>query len=252
MLCLVVVFLRISAVCGRGSVKPCAECAFPLWCASVFIDGLCVRWTTVCERFRGCWGDKLYPLGNGGTEEGPSLQVRTGVPRGLIGERAGRTWQQPPPPPPPQSPTVASKDLESDFMTPRKRGKRRLSSDSSNSEGESRLSNSAKMTRVGEDVMADTATTPPASPTDTIIPAPSYRPPPVAMTTWGRKAPNRPTNRRLLQQCRNTTLPPNRGRDTPPESLENENNNSEASPTATPAGSNSSRVPGHRHSWTSR
>ena len=56
-------------------------------------------------------------------------------------------------------------------MTPRKRGKRRLSSDSSDSEGESLDSRTPlKMTRVGEDVMADTATTPPASPTDTIIP----------------------------------------------------------------------------------
>ena len=73
---------------------------------------------------------------------------------------------------PPQSPTVAPKDLESDFITPRKRGKRRLSSDSSNSEGESLDSRTPlKMNRVGEDVMADTATTPPASPTDTIIPA---------------------------------------------------------------------------------
>ena len=73
---------------------------------------------------------------------------------------------------PPQSPTVAPKDVESDFITPRKRGKRRLSSDSSNSEGESLDSRTPlKMTRVGEDVMADTATTPPASPTDTIIPA---------------------------------------------------------------------------------
>ena len=72
----------------------------------------------------------------------------------------------PPPPPPPPSPTVAPKDLESDFMTPRKRGKRRLSSDSSNSEGESLDSRTPlKMIRVGEDVMADTATTPPASPT---------------------------------------------------------------------------------------
>ena len=72
----------------------------------------------------------------------------------------------------PQSPTVAPKDLESEFMTPRKRGKRRLSSDSSNSEGESLDSRTPlKMTRVGEDVMADTATTPPASPADTIIPA---------------------------------------------------------------------------------
>ena len=35
-LCLVVVFLRISA---EALVKPCVECAFPLWCASVFIDG---------------------------------------------------------------------------------------------------------------------------------------------------------------------------------------------------------------------
>ena len=115
----------------------------------------------------------LIPLGNGGTQEGPApppppLQGRTGEPRGLVGERAGRTWQQTPP----QSPTVAPKDLESDFITPRKRGKRRLSSDSSNSEGESLDSRTPlKMTRVGEDVMADTATTPPASPTDTIIPA---------------------------------------------------------------------------------
>ena len=55
-------------------------------------------------------------------------------------------------------------------MSPRKRGKRRLSSDSSNSEGESLDSRTPlKMTRVGEDVMADAATTPPASPTDTII-----------------------------------------------------------------------------------
>ena len=67
---------------------------------------------------------------------------------------------------------MAPKDLESDFVTPRKRGKRRLSSDGSNSEGESLDSRTPlKMTRVGEDVMVDTATTPPASPTDTIIPA---------------------------------------------------------------------------------
>jgi len=53
-----------------------------------------------------------------------------------------------------------------------KRGKRRLSSDSSNSEGESLDSRTPlKMTRVGQNVMADTATTPPASPTNTIIPA---------------------------------------------------------------------------------
>ena len=69
---------------------------------------------------------------------------------------------------PPEPP----KDLEFDFITLRKRGKRRLLSDSSNSEGESLDSRSPlKMTRVGEDVMTDTATTPPASPTDTIIPA---------------------------------------------------------------------------------
>ena len=38
----------------------------------------------------------LLPLGNGGTQEGPPLQGRTGEPRGLTGERAGRTWQQTP------------------------------------------------------------------------------------------------------------------------------------------------------------
>ena len=67
----------------------------------------CVRWTSVCERFCGCWGNKLYPhfqaallpLGNGGTQEGPPLQGRTWEPRGLTGERASRTWQQPPPEP---------------------------------------------------------------------------------------------------------------------------------------------------------
>ena len=77
----------------------------------------------------------------------------------------------PPSPPPPKTHTDAPKHLESEFITPRKLGKRRLSSDSSNSERESLDSRTPmKMTRVGEDVMADTATTPPASPTDTIIP----------------------------------------------------------------------------------
>ena len=77
-----------------------------------------------------------------------------------------------PPPPPPKTPTDTPKHLESEFITLRKLGKRRLSSDSSNSERESLDSQTLmKMTRVGEDVMADTATTPPASPTNTIIPA---------------------------------------------------------------------------------
>ena len=181
----------------------------------------------MCERFCGCWGVKLYALSRATFPSSPPsarewrntrtpLQGRTGEPRGLTGERAGRTWQQHPHTP--SEPDSGSIGLESDFITPRKRGKRRLSSDSSNSEGESLDSRTPlKMTRVGEDVMADTATTPPASPT---VPTP--------------------------------TLLPNRGRNTPPESLENRNNNSEASPTATPAGTNSSRVPAHRHSWTSR
>ena len=136
----------------------------------------------MCERFCGCWGDKLYLLG------------RATFPSSPPSAREWRNTRRTPPPPsreepgsqevslgreqvepgskPPQSPTVAPKDVESDFITPRKRGKRRLSSDSSNSEGESLDSRTPlKMTRVGEDVMADTATTPPASPTDTIIPA---------------------------------------------------------------------------------
>ena len=37
----------------------------------------------------------LLLLGNGGTQEEPLLQGRTWEPRGLTGERAGRTWQQP-------------------------------------------------------------------------------------------------------------------------------------------------------------
>ena len=82
-----------------------------------------VRWTSVCEFFvfarHQCvsisvvvgatsstrWVEPhfqaaLLPLGNGGTQEGPPIQGRTGEPRGLTGERAGRTWQQPPPSPP--------------------------------------------------------------------------------------------------------------------------------------------------------
>ena len=142
----------------------------------------------------------LLPLGNGGTQEGPPLQGRTGEPRGLAGERAGRTWQQTPPPPPPQSPTVAPKDVESDFITPRKRGKRRLSSDSSNSEGESLDSRTPlKMTRVGEDVMADTATTPPASPTDTIIPAATS-----GHDNVGKKSPQPADNSAERQPCPQT------------------------------------------------
>ena len=134
----------------------------------------------MCERFCGCWGDKLYPwveplfqaallpLGNGGTQEGPPpSREEPGSQEVSLGREQVEPGSKPP-----QSPTVAPKDLESDFITPRNRGKRRLSSDSSNSEGESLDSRTPlKMTRVGEDVMADTATTPPASPTDTIIPA---------------------------------------------------------------------------------
>ena len=62
--------------------------------------------------------------------------------------------------------------MESEFTTPRKRGKRRLSSDSSSSEGDSLDSRTPlKITRVGEDVMSDTVATPLTSPTVTIIPA---------------------------------------------------------------------------------
>ena len=135
----------------------------------------------MCERFCGCWGDKLYPLGGATIPSSPPSARewrntrRTPPPsREEPGsqEDSLRREQVEPGSKPPQSPTVAPKDLESDFITPRKRGKRRLSSDSSNSEGESLDSRTPlKMTRVGEDVMADTATTPPASPTDTIIPA---------------------------------------------------------------------------------
>ena len=43
----------------------------------------------------------LLPLGNGGTQERhpPPSREETGEPRGLTGERAGRTWQQTPPEP---------------------------------------------------------------------------------------------------------------------------------------------------------
>ena len=44
---------------------------------------------------------------------------------------------------------MAPKDLESDFITPRKRGKRRLSTDSSNTEGESLDSNSVENNQSG-------------------------------------------------------------------------------------------------------
>ena len=102
----------------------------------------------------------------------PPSREEPGSQEDSLGREPVEPGSKPPHPPPPQSPTVAPKDLESDFVTPRKRGKRRLSSDSSNSEGESLDSRTPlKMTRVGEDVMVDTATTPPASPTDTIIPA---------------------------------------------------------------------------------
>ena len=185
----------------------------------------------------------LLPLGNGGTQEGPPLQGRTGEPRGLAGERAGRTWQQTP-----QSPTVAPKDLESDFITPRKRGKRRLSSDSSNSEGESLDSRTPlKMTRVGEDVMADTATTPPASPTDTIIPAATS-----GHDNVGKKSPQPADKPKTTPTVQEDNPAPKLRQDYPPRKAGKRDNNSEASPTATRAGSNSSRVPGHRHSWTSR
>ena len=132
------------------------------------------------------------------------------------------------PPPPTPSPTVAPKDLKSDFMIPGKRGKRQLSSDSSSSEGESLDSRTPlKITRVGENVMADKATTPPASPTDTIIPDATSG----QDNVW-KKSP---------QPANKPKTAPNRGRNTPPESLENQNNNSEASPTASPTGTNSSR-----------
>ena len=69
----------------------------------------------------------------------------------------------------------------------------------------------------------------------------------------GQRGEEKPPTGQQAKDCTNRqTLPPNQGRNTPPESPENQTNNSEASPTATPAGSNSSRVPGHRHSWTSQ
>ena len=113
----------------------------------------CVRRTSVCERFCGCWGDKLYPLGRATFPSSPpsarewrnSRRTPSRKEPGSREDSLGREPVQPgsTPPPPPPSPTVAPKDIESGFMTPRKRGKRRLSSDSSNSEGESKLSNSA-------------------------------------------------------------------------------------------------------------
>ena len=130
---------------------------------------------------------------------------------------------------PPQSPTVAPKDLESDFITPRKRGKRRLSSDSSNSEGESLDSRTPlKMTRVGEDVMADTATTPPASPTDTIIPAATS-----GHDNVGKKSPQPADKPKATPTVQKANPAPKLRQDYPPERLENGNNNSETSPTAT-------------------
>ena len=212
----------------------------------------CVRWTSVCERFFGCWGDKphfqaaLLPLGNGGTQEEPPSRGEPGSRDDSLGREPAELGSNPPPPPP--SPTVAPKDLESDFMIPGKRGKRQLSSDSSNSEGESLDSRTPlKITRVGENVMADNATTPRASPTDTIIPDATRG----QDNVW-KKSPQPANKPKTAPTVQKTNPAPNRGRNTPPESLENQNNNSEASPTASPAGTNSSRVPGHRHSWTSR
>ena len=142
----------------------------------------------------------LLPLGNGGTQEGPPSREEPGSQEDSLGREPVEPGSKPP-----QSPTVAPKDLESDFVTPRKRGQRQLSSDGSNSEGESLDSRTPlKMTRVGEDVMADTATTFPASPTDTIIPAATS-----GHDNVGKKSPNRPTSRRLRQKCRKPTLPPN-------------------------------------------
>ena len=118
----------------------------------------------MCERFCGCWGDKLYLLGRAtfpssppsarewrNTRRTPPSREEPGSQEVSLGGEQVEPGSKPP-----QSPTVAPKDVESDFITPRKRGKRRLSSDSSNSEGESLDSRTPlKMTRVGEDVMAD-------------------------------------------------------------------------------------------------
>ena len=166
----------------------------------------------MCERFCGCWGAKLYLLGRATFPSSPPSARewrntrRTPLPSreepGSQEVSLGRE-QVEPGSKPPQSPTVAPKDLESDFITPRKRGKRRLSSDSSNSEGESLDSRTPlKMTRVGEDVMADTATTPPASPTDTIIPAATS-----GGDNVGKKSPNRPTSRSCANSAESQPCP---------------------------------------------
>ena len=107
----------------------------------------------------------LLPLGNGGTQEGPPppLQGRTGEPRGLTGERAGRTWQQPP---------RAPQWLQSPILSPLASEERDGCQATAPTRRERAWTRTPlKITRVGEDVMANTATTPPASPTDTIIPA---------------------------------------------------------------------------------
>ena len=91
------------------------------------------------------------------------------------------------------------------------------------------------MTRVGEDVMADTATTPPASPTDTIIPAATS-----GHDNVGKKSPqpaNKPKTAPIVQKTNPAPKPRHEYRSGKPDQ------NLQASPTATPAGSNSSRVP---------
>ena len=55
------------------------------------------------------------------------------------------------------------------------------------------------MTRVGEDVMADTATTPPASPTDTIIPAATS-----GHDNVGKKSPQPADKPKTAQRLRQT------------------------------------------------
>ena len=151
-----------------------------MWC------GVYVRWTSVCECLCCFGGDKLYPLGralflNAGTRGWKNTRRTPPPPPGRNRGAKRRRWGQirlnlaappPPPPPSPQTLTDAPKDLDSEFATPRKRGKRRLSSDSSSTEGESLDScTPMKITRVGEYVMSDTVATPPTSPTGTIIPA---------------------------------------------------------------------------------
>ena len=93
----------------------------------------------------------------------PPLQGRTGEPRGLTGERAGRTWQQPP---------RAPQWLQSPILSPLASEERDGCQATAPTRRERAWTRTPlKITRVGEDVMANTATTPPASPTDTIIPA---------------------------------------------------------------------------------